>query len=92
MGQYTEALKVSIRRHMKKGKNLDQAYALILGKLSAAMKEYEAGSKLILDIGDDVGILDPQQQSMFDSFEMVRQVTAAMMLDLDTLKNDGWKP
>ncbi len=37
-------------------------------------------------------MISPQQSSLLDILETVRSVTAAMILDLDTLRIDGWKP
>lgn len=92
MGQYTEALQTTIRQQLANGKTVDQAYAFILGKLTAAMKQYEAGTNELLGIGNTGGIIAPQQQSLFKKLEEVRQTTADMILDLEQLKLDNWKP
>jgi hypothetical protein len=90
MGLYTEGLKVSIHRQVAKGKTVKEAYGFLTSKLSKALKSYEADMEEV--ISAEGNMISPQQSSLLDSLETVRSVTAAMILDLDTLRIDGWEP
>lgn len=92
MGQFTDGLKISVqrRRHVKPNETLKQSFGYVRRSLSSAMKEYEA--RMLEVINMEGNLMHPNQQSLLDSLKYVQQVTAAMLLDLDTLELDGWAP
>ncbi len=92
MGQYVESLKATIRDHMNRGKSDEKAYAFLLDKLHSAMKACESSEKELFAIGDAGGILDPEQMLLFHKLEEVRTAISDMILDLNLLRNDHWKP